>query len=199
MAATVFLVRHAAHDLVDQVLCGRMPGVHLGEAGRRQAVAVARRLAGAGLAGVYSSPLPRAHETAEAIAGASGGAVAIREELNEIDFGAWTGRRLAELGDDPHWRRWNTERDRERPPGGEAMREAQARAFNCLQRLTEAHPDAAIAAISHGDVIKSVVAAVLGLPLDGYARFDIDTASVTTIAFWHGGAKVLRMNEAVPA
>jgi probable phosphoglycerate mutase len=119
--------------------------------------------------------------------------------MNEIDFGAWTGRSFAALRDDPHWRRWNLERAWERPPGGESMREVQLRASACLDRLAEAHPDAAIAAVSHGDVIRSVVAAVLGLPLDHYARFEVAPASVTTIARWRGGAMLVRLNEGLAA
>ena len=45
MTTMFFLVRHAAHELVDRVLCGRMPGVNLGEEGRAQAHRVAKRLA----------------------------------------------------------------------------------------------------------------------------------------------------------
>lgn len=119
--------------------------------------------------------------------------------MNEIDFGDWTGRSFASLKDDPYWRRWNTERDTERPPGGESMREAQQRAIHCVERMAEEYPDSAVVAVSHADVIKAVVAGVIGLSLDAHARFEIAPASLTTLLFWRGGAKLLRMNEAVTA
>src|SRR4051794_39997425 len=68
VAATLYLVRHAAHDRVGDTLCGRMPGVTLGPDGKRQADAVAQRLAAQNIAAVFSSPLERAIETAEPIA-----------------------------------------------------------------------------------------------------------------------------------
>lgn len=196
MATTLFLARHAVHGLVDQVLCGRMAGVHLGEAGRHQATLLARRLGSVGLAAIYSSPLERARETAAFIGVGTRCDPMVEEALVEIDFGTWTGQRFGALRDEPDWHHWNGERDKARPPGGETMGEVQARAMRWAEAAAERHPDAAIAAISHGDVIKAMVAAVLGLSLEHYARFEIGPASLTTIALWPGGAKVLRMNEA---
>ena len=71
MTTTVFLVRHAAHDRLNRILCGRMPGVSLGADGRAQAAALAERLARESLAAVYASPLERACETAEPYSPAS--------------------------------------------------------------------------------------------------------------------------------
>ena len=198
MAATVFLVRHAAHDRVDRVLCGRMPGVGLGDAGRRQAEALARRFAaaGGGLDAVWTSPLQRARETAEPIAARLGLAARSSDELCEIDFGAWTGQAFDALRDDPRWRRWNEARGGERPPGGESMAEAQARAMGEVERARAEHPDGAVVLVSHGDVIKAVLGGVLGLSLDAHARFEISPGSVSALAAWDGGGKVLSMNEA---
>ncbi|WP_149536541.1 histidine phosphatase family protein [Siccirubricoccus phaeus] len=195
MATTVLLIRHAAHGVVDQLLCGRMPGIHLGEAGRRQAEALAARLGGAGLRAIHASPLPRAWATALPIASRHGLRPMASEELIEIDFGAWTGRSFAALGDDPHWRRWNAARAAERPPGGETMQEAGQRAFAFLQRAAAEHPDGVIAAVSHGDVIKAVIARVLGVSVDTHARFEISPASLSRIRLWPDGAKLLSMNE----
>jgi probable phosphoglycerate mutase len=200
VAATVFLVRHAAHDRVDRVLCGRMPGVGLGEAGRRQAEALARRFAaGGGVDAVWTSPLGRARETAEPIASRLGLPVRVSDALCEIDFGAWTGRAFDALRDDPRWRRWNEARAGERPPGGESMAEAQARALGGVERARTEHPDGRVVLVSHGDVIKAVLAGVLGLSLDAHARFEIAPASISALAVWDGGGKVLSMNEAAAA
>lgn len=196
MATTVFLVRHAAHDRVDRVLCGRMPGVGLGEAGRAQAEALARRFAGAAVDAVWTSPLQRARETAAPIAERLGSAARVSDALCEIDFGAWTGQGFDALRDDPRWRRWNEARGGERPPGGESMAEAQARALGAVGRARREHPDGGVVFVSHGDVIKAALAGILGLPLDAHARFDISPGSVSALAVWDGGGKVLSMNEA---
>ena len=196
MATTVFLVRHAAHDRVDRVLCGRMPGVGLGEAGQRQAEALARRFACEGVDAVWTSPLQRARETAEPVAARLGLAARPSDALCEIDFGAWTGQAFDALRDDPRWRRWNEARGSERPPGGESMSEAQTRAAAEVERARAEHPDGRVVLVSHSDVIKAVLAGVLGLPLDAYSRFEVSPASVSALAVWDGGGKVLSMNEA---
>jgi len=198
VSTTVYLVRHTAHDRVDRVLCGRMPGVGLGEAGRRQAEALAGWFAGkAPVDAVWTSPVQRARETAEPIAGRLGLPVRPSDALCEIDFGAWTGQGFDALRDDPRWRRWNEARGSERPPGGESMAEAQARAMAGVERAREEHLDGAVVLVSHGDVIKAVLVGVLGLSLDAHARFEISPASVSALAVWDGGGKVLRMNESV--
>jgi broad specificity phosphatase PhoE len=197
VACTIFLVRHAAHDRVDRVLCGRMPGVGLGDAGRRQAEALAGRFARAAVDAVWTSPLDRARETAEPIAGRLGLRVRTSHAISEIDFGAWTGLAFDALRDDGRWRRWNEARGSERPPGGESMAEAQARAMGEVERARAEHPDGRVVLISHGDVIKAVLAGALGLPLDAHARFEISPASVSALAIWDGGGKVLSMNETV--
>ncbi|CAA9309769.1 MAG: hypothetical protein AVDCRST_MAG90-362, partial [uncultured Microvirga sp.] len=100
MATTVILVRHASHDRVGSVLCGRMPGVTLGEEGRREANVLADRFRNEAIAAVITSPLERARETAEVIADRIGVPVTVDEALNEIDFGDWTGQSFDALDPD---------------------------------------------------------------------------------------------------
>ncbi|MDI6837348.1 MAG: histidine phosphatase family protein, partial [Rhizobiaceae bacterium] len=98
MTVTVLMVRHAAHDNVGGFLAGRMEGVRLGPAGRKQAERLAERLRGADIAAIHTSPRERCRETAEAIATACGlPAPQVAAELDEIDFGRWSGSTFAEL------------------------------------------------------------------------------------------------------
>jgi probable phosphoglycerate mutase len=197
VATTIFLVRHAEHELLGRVLCGRMPGVSLGDAGRQQALRLGCRLQREGLATLYTSPLARAQETA-AVAGQQCGLAAhISTEFDEIDFGRWTGASFDRLDPDPAWQRWNAERSSGRPPGGESMSEVQARAVAGMRRVEAQHPEVSVAVVSHADVIKSVLAWCLGLSMDLHARFEIGPASISAVAMWGTGAKVLWMNEAV--
>jgi probable phosphoglycerate mutase len=199
VATTLFLVRHAVHDRVSSVLCGRMPGVILGDEGRRQAAALAARLAREGIGAIYTSPLERARETAAPIAERLGLVPQVSEGVAEIDFGEWTGRSFASLDGDPDWVRWNEARATSRTPGGESMIEAQDRAVHAVERLCALHPGERIAIVSHCDVIKAVLAHYLTVTLDGLHRFDVAPASVSALAVWQGGGKVLGMNEAVVA
>jgi probable phosphoglycerate mutase len=193
--ATIFLVRHAAHDRVDRILCGRMPGVSLGDHGRAQAARVAARLAQEGLAAVYSSPLDRARETAEPLAAAAGLEVDIRAGLDEIDLGEWTGRSFAELEGDPRWHTWNAGRALGEAPGGERMQVVQDRILVELETVRHRHPGGRVAVVSHADVIKAALCGVLNLSLDRYHAFEVDPASISSVVLWDGGGKVLTLNE----
>lgn len=196
MAAILHLVRHAAHDRIGDVLCGRMAGVTLGTEGRRQAVSLGDRLAGEAIEAVYSSPLERARETAEPIAARTGTDVLVAEALNEIDFGAWTGRRFDSLTGDVSWQNWNRERSKASPPGGEAFAAVQARMVAFLLQLARRHDGRGAVAVSHCDPIRAALCAFLNCrSLNDYDRFEISPASVTRIVFWGEGWKVLSMNE----
>jgi broad specificity phosphatase PhoE len=199
VTTTFFLVRHAAHDRVGTILCGRMPGVSLGSIGRSQAEHLAARLANENVASVLTSPLDRARETAEPIAARFGRAPEICEGINEIDFGAWSGLSFDVLAPDPGWVSWNSVRSISRPPGGETMLEAQARILRVIERARKAHPERAVVLVSHGDVIKAALLYHLGMPIDAYTRFEIDPASISTLRVSDWGSKVLRLNEVIAA
>src|SRR5438874_13044554 len=91
----VLLVRHGVTPTTGRMLPGRRRGLHLSDEGRRQAEALARRLAAVPkIAAIYSSPLERARETVAPLAKARGLAVRIERDLLESDVGAWTGLSL---------------------------------------------------------------------------------------------------------
>ncbi len=177
MATTVHLVRHASTGALGRVLAGRAPGWPLNDQGKQQARLLGDALAGAPLRAVIASPLPRAQETAAAIAQRHKLAVAIEEGFNEIDFGEWTGQAFGVLNDDPRWLAWNRHRGLASVPGGESMARAQARALASLGALREAWPNAEVAVVSHADVIKAMVLGLLGAPLDLMHRMVIHPAS----------------------
>ena len=197
MTTTFFLVRHAAHDRVGSVLCGRTPGVSLGPVGQEQARRVAARLANENVASVQSSALERARQTAEPIAARVAQTVELNDGIMEVDFGAWSGRRFEDLERDPRWASWNKARAVSRPPDGETMLEAQARIVGAMERLESVYRDKAVVLVSHADVIKAALLYYLGLPIDAFARFDIDAASISTLVVGSWGSKIVRLNEVV--
>ncbi len=79
------------------------------------------------------------------------------------------------------------------------MLEAQARIVRAMERLRDAYGERSVVLVSHGDVIKAALLYHLGLPIDAYSRFDIDPASVSTLAVGSWGSKIIRMNEVVAA
>ena len=196
LAAMFLLVRHAAHIHLDGTLTGRAEGVPLSKAGRGQAMRLAARLASESIDHVVTSPRERARDTAAAIASARGLAVEIDHDFDEIDFGGWTGRRFADLDGDPAWEGWNAARGSATAPQGEAAAAAQSRALAGLLRLARSG-HATIAVVSHADIIRSVVCAVLDLSLDRLLRFDIDAASVTRLTLRAQGGVLHSLNERI--
>lgn len=195
MTTTHFLLRHAAHDNVGAYLAGRLPGVTLGPEGRAQAERLAVRMAHESFAAIYASPRERTVETAAIVAARSNVPLVVCDDLDEVDFGCWSGRDFEDLQQDPRWRHWNAAREVAVTPNGESMQDVQDRALLRLQAIGREHPQGAVAIVSHADVIKSIVCHVLGLPLSAAHRFDIEPASVSVIVMGAWGARLLRLND----
>jgi broad specificity phosphatase PhoE len=191
MTATVFLARHASHDEVGVVLSGRSE-IAINHAGHDEAARLARRLADVPLAAIHASPRKRARETAAIVAAPHGLAVEEAAGLDEIDFGGWAGRSFAALADDPDWQRWNEQRGRSAAPGGEDMNTATMRAVRHIESVVGEAP---VLCVSHCDIIRGVVAHYLGLDPDRLLGFDVDPASLTELALYPGGGRVVALNE----
>lgn len=195
MTVTILLVRHAAHVELGRILSGRRSDVALSAAGLEQAAIVADLLGTKPLAAIYSSPRERAWYTARDIAEPHGLKVRADERLEEVDFGEWTGRSFAELEPDPGWQEWNSARSRARCPGGETMGEAVSRAVAWVEEAAAGHDGVTVAAVTHCDLIRGVIAHYLGLSLDNLLRFDVAPASVSRIEVGSWGGRVGSINE----
>src|SRR2546430_7029768 len=161
----ILLVRHALTATTGTVLTGRAPGLHLSDDGRRQAAAVARRLAAhPKIEAIYASPLERARETAAAIAKARGCAVRIERELTELDVGAWTGRSLKRLSRKPEWRAGQRHPSGLRLPRGEAFVEMQTRIVGAPARVVPRPPPPLVGLGSHADPLQAAGAPALRAP-----------------------------------
>ncbi len=191
------LIRHAQNDWVKTGrLAGWTPGVHLNEEGRRQAEALGERLASAKLQAVYSSPLERAVETAEAVVKHYPGlTVQIEEGVGEVAFGGWTGERLRKLRRRRLWDIVQNYPSGARFPEGESFRETQNRVIDALERIAQRHPGGKVAVVSHSDVIKLAVAYYAGIHLDLFQRLIISPASISIIGLSRMGPRIIRLND----
>ena len=196
---TFHLVRHGDYPLLGKILAGRTTGHSLSAAGLAQARGVAEALAGLPIAAVVSSPLERTRETAEPIADRFGLDVMIEPDVIEIDFGDWTGRSFEQLREWSGWPAFTRFRSTAQVPGGESMLAVQMRSIAAVVRLRGAYPDGEIVVVSHGDVIKSIVAHFLTIPLDMFRRFDIAPASRSVVAVSDEDSRVLAVNIPPPA
>ncbi len=179
---TFFLIRHAHCDGVGEVLWGRRRDVHLNERGKRESRALAQRVVRNRLDAIYSSPLERALETAAVIAEHTDGIpVNTNEQLNELDYGEWTGATIESLRNDPVWQRFNTIRSRTPIPGGESIFEAQARIVAELKRLSLKHGNEQVAIVSHADMIKVALAYFAGLDVDRLGELNLPPCSISML------------------
>jgi probable phosphomutase (TIGR03848 family) len=189
--ATVILARHGRTTAnADGVLAGRGSGVLLDEQGELEARAAAERLATVTLTALVTSPLERCRDTAKAINAAQQTPLRIRRErgLLECDYGSWTGRSLKSLAKEKLWKTVQAHPSGAAFPDGESMAEMAARAVAAVRRHDAAveadhGPDAVWVAVSHGDVIKAVIADALGMHLDAFQRIVVDPASLSVVRY----------------
>ncbi len=207
---TVLLIRHGRTTAnTSGVLAGWTPGVGLDDVGWNQVAALGERLTTAAVpvVRVVSSPLQRCQETARAVAlkAAMGIPVELDDRLGEAKYGVWTGRKLADLAKEDLWRVVQDQPSAVRFPDGdefpgESMAGMQARALEAVRAIDAAveaeHGARAIwVAVSHGDVIKAIVADAAGAHLDQFQRIQVDPASVSAVRYTARRPFLLRTND----
>lgn len=190
-------MRHGRTEAnADGILAGWTAGVGLDDTGRRQAVALAGRLADLPLAAIVTSPLQRCLETTAELIAVPGPAdqrrpaPRVEDRLAECRYGDWTGRSLRDLAQDPLWQVVQAHPSAVTFPGaeGESMLAMQQRAVSAIRDhdslvAAEFGDDAVWVAVSHGDVIKAVLADALGMHLDAFQRIVVDPCSVSVIRY----------------
>lgn len=193
----LLLIRHASNDFVKEGrLAGWTPGVHINADGQREADQLARRLHSIAISAIYSSPLERAVETAQAVAACQKLEVNIREELGEFRMGEWTGRLIKDLEGTDTWKQIQTKPVGVQIPGGESIDAVQARMVKAIDEIVQAHAHQVVAVVSHADPLKAAIAHYLGLDLNQFQRLAISPASVTVLFFGEQGKPLLfRLND----
>lgn len=189
--ATVILARHGRTTAnATGVLAGRTKGVGLDDHGVEQARQAGERLARLPLAAIVTSPLERCRQTARELNAAQPTRLKVASErgLLECDYGDWTGREIKVLAKEALWRTVQAHPSAAVFPGGEAMAAMAARAVEAVRRWdarveAEHGPDAVWVAVSHGDVIKAVLADALGMHLDAFQRIVVDPASFSVVRY----------------
>jgi probable phosphomutase (TIGR03848 family) len=202
---TVLLVRHGRTTAnASGVLAGWKPGVMLDEVGRSQAESLARRLSGIELSGAVTSPLERTQQTTEILLDGRPGVTRDEDRrLGECDYGEWSGRSLKELARDPLWKVVQSHPTAAAFPGGESLAHMQHRAVSSIREWNEKWGESGVyLVVSHGDVIKAILADALGMHLDHFQRLRIDPCSLSIVDYTAMRPFVDRINDtggALPA
>jgi probable phosphomutase (TIGR03848 family) len=187
--ATVLLIRHGRTQAnVDGLLAGWTPGVTLDDTGEGQARALAERLGIVPLTAVVTSPLERTRQTTDLMLGGREEQVAVHvdDRVGECRYGDWTGGSLKTLAKEPMWSVVQAHPSAAVFPGaeGESLANMQHRAVTAVREWNERlGADAIYAVVSHGDVIKAILADALGMHLDQFQRLRVDPCSVSIVDY----------------
>jgi probable phosphomutase (TIGR03848 family) len=195
----VFL-RHAHSSANDAgILSGQLPGVSLSTKGKKQATQLVERIGSSNFDSVRISPLQRCEETITPWLNSkySKGIknYQIDDALIEMDYGSWSGRKLSSLSREELWKEIQNRPSAVQFPQGERMRAMQKRALSSVFASIEEKKNGTHLFVSHGDVLKAIVASLLKMKLDDFQSLVIDPASLTVIDFDGEKSRLLAFND----
>jgi probable phosphoglycerate mutase len=196
------LIRHAhSQSNASGVLSGRLPNIHLSEKGIKQSQQLSERLGNFAVAQLRVSPMERCFETISpwlndvVLKNSPDFEPIIDPSLNEVDYGHWSGKKLITLARKKEWRTVQESPSRMYFPGGEGIAQMQSRAMSVVHELAKLPDSKTAVIVSHGDVIKSIIASALGTHLDEFQRIIIDPASVSVLDYSGIKPRVLLLND----
>ena len=197
---TVILLRHA-HSIANEkgILAGRAAGVSLSKKGVEQAALLSSRLGDARFKDIRISPIERCLATLDPWLQSQGPSVRKKivfdPNISEVDYGDWTGKKLLALSLRREWRTVQKKPSEMVFPNGEGLLQMQKRAEIALQQSINAAASGLGLIVSHGDVIKSLIATALDLDLDKFQKIVIDPASISVLDFNKGNFRLLHLND----
>ncbi|MEY4082290.1 MAG: hypothetical protein RLZZ389_557 [Actinomycetota bacterium] len=196
------LIRHAhSQSNASGVLSGRLPNIHLSEKGIKQSQQLSERLGNFAVAQLRVSPMERCFETISpwlndvVLKNSPDFEPIIDPALNEVDYGDWSGKKLITLARKKEWRTVQESPSRMYFPGGEGIAQMQSRAMSVVHEIAKLPDSKTAVIVSHGDVIKSIVASALGTHLDEFQRIIIDPASISVLDYSAIKPRVLLLND----
>jgi alpha-ribazole phosphatase len=190
----------ARHGLTTWNTEGRFQGqtdVPLNHTGRRQADALAKRLAGEHIDVVYASDLSRAWETATTIVTHHTCLLHAEPGLREMSFGDWEGLTYTEIQerDAQLLAHWEADELNVSAPAGETLQQIAQRVQTVLERLIVDHPDETVLLVAHGGALQVLLCLALGLSPQSYWQFHLDQASLSEVRIYPQGAILNLFND----
>ena len=172
----------------------------LSDRGRQQADLLVAGLAARlpkSVAAVYTSPLRRAVETAERIAGAFDLPIVPEPDFREMRLGRWEGMTVAEIqaAFPGTYERWLADPLAHPAPGGENLEAFFARVVGAFTRMRESRPGADGILVSHGGVVKALLCHVLGLDMRALFRIKQDNTAINQIELDRDVRRVVLVND----
>lgn len=197
---TIYIARHALTDgHWKKIVLSWTPGISLNEEGRKQTYKLADFLNPVKFSKIISSPIERAFETASIIAETKGLNVITDEHFAEWYMGIWTGRTFTEIKNEfpEDFKTWRTNPEKLYIEHAETLQAVSERTIKGLKILTEKYREDTILIVSHKDPIRAMLTQLLGIPVKGIKRIDVEMASITRIKF-NNGKLILDMLNYIP-
>lgn len=194
----VFLVRHGeTYWNQERRIQGGNSNTELSEMGRKQAESLAHRLKGENIVAIYSSPLQRALDTAQAIAQFHSVGVTVETELRELEVGELEGLPLSSLSNtfDQFLLEWRQGDGTVKVPGGESLADLAERAWAVIQRLMHRYDDGGVVVVSHYFAILTIICQALGMPLSHMRRLRANVGGVSILDFEDKKPRLVVLND----
>ena len=193
----IVLIRHGQTAWNKQEIFRGRADVPLDEVGLRQAQALADALRAEPISAIFTSPLSRAVQTAQALAESHGLVPVAVQDLIDIDLGAWEGlphdgvrEQFPEL-----YAAWQAQPEGVTFPGGENLEAVRQRAGTALAELVEQCPGQTIALVAHRVVNKVLICHILGLLNSHFWKIKQDTGAINRFQATSGGYIVECLND----
>ncbi len=193
----LYLVRHGETEYNRHDIFRGLLDIPLNETGKRQAEAAGEHLRATELAAFYSGPLQRAFHTAERIAAPHGASTQVLPQLNDVDYGAWSGKTVSEVraAYPDCYELWAHDPAEVRFPEGESLRDALARIEEAMELLRERHAGEAVVVVGHKVVNRLILCVALGLPLAGIWHIEQSNGAISLIRQDERGYMLEKMND----
>lgn len=198
--ARIILLRHAHSTANDSgILAGQLPGISLSRKGADQAAALVNRIGKVAFDSIRMSPMQRCQETLgpwlESSHSSGIKKFTLDEKIIEMNYGSWSGRKLQGLSKLPLWKQIQTQPSKVVFPQGERMSSMQKRAMAAIDEAVKEKAKGTHLFVSHGDVIKAMVASLLKMKLDDFQSLVIDPASITMLEYDGKTARLILFND----
>ena len=198
--ARIILLRHA-HSIANEsgILAGQLPGISLSKKGSQQAVDLVNRIGKVSFDSIRMSPMQRCQETLapwlESPHSNGLKKFILDEKLIEMNYGSWSGKKLISLAKQPLWKIIQKTPSKVQFPQGERMTAMQKRAVASIEEAVLEKSKGTHLFVSHGDVIKAMVASLLKMKLDNFQSLVIDPASITMLEYDGDNARLILFND----
>ncbi len=136
---------------------------------------------------VISSPLNRCRQFAKSLANQDDLTLSIEDDIREMSFGDWDGREIESVWQDSEAKMeaWSHDPSMNTPPNGEPIGDVLARVIQFYSELLRNHKSKHILVVTHGGIIRVMLAHILNMPMSCVNRFDVPYASLSRFAVYH--------------